>query len=177
MVDLFAAEIGMDPVEVRRRNLVTSDRFPYQTAMGTVYDSGDYPGALDLVIEASDYDELRREQNERRLRNDPIQLGIGIAVYVEITAMSGGSELASVDVDIDDDGEVTARVITGTTPYGQGHRTTWAMLVADRLGTPLYTVTPIWCAAARSQAVRARSNWEERTFGEPPVRLPTRHVK
>jgi len=143
MVDLFAAEIGMDPVEVRRRNLLTSDRFPHKTAMGTVYDSGDYPGALDLVVEASAYEELRREQNERRIRNDPVQLGIGVAVYVEITAMSGGSELASVEVDIDDVGEVTARVITGTTPYGQGHRTTWAMLVADRLGIPFDNVTVV----------------------------------
>lgn len=141
MVDLFAAEIDMDPVDVRRRNLIASDRFPYTTAMGTVYDSGNYPGALDLVVEASDYEGLRREQNERRLRNDPVQLGIGVAVYVEITAMSGGSELATVEVDIDDAGEVMARVVTGTTPYGQGHRTTWAMLVSDRLGIPFDNVT------------------------------------
>jgi carbon-monoxide dehydrogenase large subunit len=143
MVDLFAAEIGMDPVEVRRRNLIASDRFPYKTAMGTVYDSGNYPGGLDLVVEASDYEELRREQNERRLRDDAVQLGIGVAVYVEITAMSGGSELGTVEVDIDDVGEVTARVVTGTTPYGQGHRTTWAMLVADRLGIPFDNVTVV----------------------------------
>lgn len=143
MVDLFAVEIGMDPVEVRRRNLIASDRFPYKTAMGTVYDSGDYSGALDLVIEASKYDGLRHEQAERRRRNDPVQLGIGVAVYVEITAMSGGSELACVEVDVDDAGAATARVITGTTPYGQGHRTTWAMLVADRLGIPLENITVV----------------------------------
>jgi carbon-monoxide dehydrogenase large subunit len=143
MVDLFAVEIGMDPVEVRRRNLIASDRFPYKTAMGTVYDSGDYLGALDLVLEASKYDGLRHEQAERRRRNDPVQLGIGVAVYVEITAMSGGSELACVEVDVDDVGEVTARVITGTTPYGQGHRTTWAMLVADRLGIPFENITVV----------------------------------
>lgn len=143
MVDLFAAEIGMDPVEVRRRNLIATDRFPYTTAMGTVYDSGDYPGALDLVLRAADYEGLRREQLQRRDRKDAIQLGIGIAVYVEITAMSGGSELGIVDVDMDDAGRVTARVISGTTPYGQGHRTTWAMLVADRLGIPFQDVTVV----------------------------------
>lgn len=143
MVDLFAAEIDMDPVEVRRRNLVPADRFPYTTAMGTVYDSGDYPGALDLVLEAADYATLRREQRDRRERNDPVQLGIGVAVYVEITAMSGGSELGIVHVDFDDSGEISARVITGTTPYGQGHRTTWAMLVADRLGVPFERITVV----------------------------------
>lgn len=143
MVDLYAAEIGMDPVEVRRRNLVATDRFPYTTAMGTVYDSGNYARALDLALEAANYEELRREQRERRERNDPLQLGIGVAVYVEITAMSGGSELGIVEVDVDDDGEVSARVITGTTPYGQGHRTTWAMLVADRLGVPFDRITVV----------------------------------
>jgi carbon-monoxide dehydrogenase large subunit len=143
MVDLFAAEIGMDPIDVRRRNLVESDRFPYTTAMGTVYDSGDYLRALDLAIEAADIEALRREQHERRLRRDPVQLGIGVAVYVEITAMSGGSELGIVDVDLADDGRVTTRVITGTTPYGQGHRTTWAMLVADRLGVPFDDITVV----------------------------------
>jgi aerobic carbon-monoxide dehydrogenase large subunit len=143
MVNLFAAEIGMDPVEVRRRNLVAPDRFPYTTAVGTVYDSGDYPQALDLVIAAAKYEDLRREQRERRETNDPVQLGIGIAVYVEITAMSGGSELGVVDVDVDEDGLVSAQVITGTTPYGQGHRTTWAMLVADRLGIPFENITVV----------------------------------
>lgn len=140
MVDLFAAEIGMDPVDVRRRNLVSADRFPYKTAMGTVYDSGDYLGALDLVLQAARYEDLRREQEDRRRRGDAIQLGIGLAVYVEITAMSGGSELGIVDVDLNAAGQVSAKVVTGTTPYGQGHRTTWAMLVADRLGVPFENI-------------------------------------
>ncbi|MDA2957455.1 MAG: xanthine dehydrogenase family protein molybdopterin-binding subunit, partial [Actinomycetota bacterium] len=88
-VDMFAREIGLDPAEVRRRNLVAPDRFPYTTAMGTTYDSGDYPGALELALEAADYPALRAEQERRRANDDPVQLGIGIAVYVEITAMSG----------------------------------------------------------------------------------------
>lgn len=143
MVDLFAAEIGMDPAEVRRRNLVSADRFPYTTAMGTVYDSGNYPEALELALAAADYDALRAEQARRRNAGDPVQLGIGLAVYVEITAMSGGEELGSVELFVDDESEVRARVVTGTTPYGQGHRTTWAMLVADRLGLPLDRVTVV----------------------------------
>ncbi|MFM7756536.1 MAG: xanthine dehydrogenase family protein molybdopterin-binding subunit [Actinomycetota bacterium] len=143
MVDLFAAEIAMDPADVRRRNLVAADRFPYTTAMGTVYDSGNYPEALELALAAADYEALRAEQTRRRVTGDPVQLGIGLAVYVEITAMSGGEELGSVELFVDDESVVRARVVTGTTPYGQGHRTTWAMLVADRLGLPLDRVTVV----------------------------------
>lgn len=143
MVDLFATEIGMDPADVRRRNLVAADRFPYTTAMGTVYDSGNYPEALELALAAADYDTLRAEQARRRVAGDPVQLGIGLAVYVEITAMSGGEELGSVELFVDDESVVRARVVTGTTPYGQGHRTTWAMLVADRLGLALDRVTVV----------------------------------
>ena len=142
-VDMFAREIGLDPAEVRRRNLVAPDRFPYTTAMGTTYDSGDYPGALDLALQAADYPALRNEQERRRAAGDPVQLGIGIAVYVEITAMSGGSELGTIEVTADADGRPCARIVTGTTPYGQGHRTTWAMLAADRLGIPFENITVV----------------------------------
>lgn len=142
-VDMFANEIGMDPIDVRRINLVPKDAFPYTNATGTVYDSGDYPGSLDLAVKAANYDALRAEQRRRRESGDRVQVGIGVAVYVEITAMSGGSELGMVEVFLDDSDEVAARVITGTTPYGQGHRTTWAMLVADRLGVPFEKVTVI----------------------------------
>lgn len=142
-VDMFAAEIGMDPVEVRRINLVPKDAFPYTNANGTVYDSGDYPGSLELALKAANYESLRAEQRRRRDTGDRVQMGIGVAVYVEITAMSGGSELGMVEVLLDESGDVAARVITGTTPYGQGHRTTWAMLVADRLGVPFHKVTVI----------------------------------
>ena len=142
-VDMFATEIGMDPVEVRRVNLVAKNQFPYTNGTGTVYDSGDYPGALDRLLDVAKYSELRAEQQRRRSSNDPWQIGLGLAVYVEITAMSGGSELGIVEVTTAEDGEVRAQVITGTTPYGQGHRTTWAMLVADRLGIPFENITVI----------------------------------
>ena len=145
MVDLFAQEIGMDPAEVRRRNLIQADQFPFTNAMGTIYDSGNYPEALDRVLEAADYTALRAEQIRRREAGDQIQLGIGLAVYVEITAMTGGSELGTIELFIDhqetDGPTVRARVVTGTTPYGQGHRTTWAMLVADRLGLSMDQIT------------------------------------
>ncbi len=130
------------PPRLRRRNLVGPERFPFTTAMGTTYDSGDYPGSLEKLLAAADYDALRAEQAARRESRDPVQLGLGLAVYVEITAMSGGNELGSVEVFPKGD-SVCARVITGTTPYGQGHRTTWAMLVSDRLGIPMEDVEVI----------------------------------
>lgn len=142
-VDIFAAEISMDPAEVRRRNLVTQDQFPYTNGTGTVYDSGDYPGALEKLLVVSRYDELRAEQQTRRESGANVQLGLGLAVYVEITAMSGGAELGIVEVMSGADGAVHAQVITGTTPYGQGHRTTWAMLVSDRLGIPFENITVV----------------------------------
>lgn len=132
-VDLFATEIGMDPAEVRRRNLIPPDAFPYTTAMKTVYDSGDYEGALDRVLAAAGYDELRAEQRRRRADGHGPLLGIGLATYVEITALGGGGDHATVEIRADG----SALVTTGSNPYGQGHHTSWAMLVSDRLGIPM----------------------------------------
>jgi carbon-monoxide dehydrogenase large subunit len=143
-MDLFAAEIGIDPVEVRRRNLIGVDRFPFRTITGTTYDSGNYEGGLDALLAAVDYPALRAEQRTRRERGDVIQLGIGVSVYVEITAMSGGGELGQVEVTPSASGDdIDVTIVTGTTPYGQGHRTTWAMLVADKLGVPMDRITVI----------------------------------
>ncbi len=141
VVDLFAAEIGMDPAEVRRRNLIAPDRFPFKNPLGTTYDSGQYEAALDLVLDAADYPALRAEQARRRAAGDSIALGIGVCSYVEITAASAGGEYGAVTVHHDSDGSVCATVVTGTSPYGQGHRTAWAMLAADRLGLPLDAIT------------------------------------
>ncbi|HUF34165.1 MAG TPA: xanthine dehydrogenase family protein molybdopterin-binding subunit [Acidimicrobiales bacterium] len=137
-MDIFATELGMDPAEVRRRNLVPADAFPYTTAVGTLYDCGEYEQALDLVLSSVGYDDLRAEQRRRREAGERRQLGIGLSVYVEITG-SAGDEHGSVEVL--PDGRVIAR--TGTTPYGQGHATTWAMLVAERLGVPISDVEVI----------------------------------
>jgi carbon-monoxide dehydrogenase large subunit len=137
-MDLFAAEIGMDPAEVRRKNLVPADRFPYQTPCGAHYDSGDYIGALDKVLAGSGYAGLRAEQARRRERGDALQLGIGVASYVEITAADADNgETARVVVN----GDGTATVYTGSSPHGQGHYTAWAMLVQSDLGIPMDKVT------------------------------------
>ena len=137
-MDLFAGEIGMDPAEVRRRNMVPADKFPHQTPCGAHYDSGDYVGALDKVLAGADYAGLRADQARRRERGDVAQLGIGLASYVEITAADADSgETARLVVG----GDGTATVYTGSSSTGQGHETAWAMLVQSELGIPMDNVT------------------------------------
>ena len=139
-VDLFAAEIGMDPAEVRRRNFIAPDRFPFQTKTGALYDTGRYAEALDKVLAAAGYGELRREQARRRADSNVRQLGIGVSTYVEITAADAAAgETAKLEVS--DNG--TATVYTGSSPHGQGHDTAWAMLVQEELGIPMDQVTVI----------------------------------
>jgi carbon-monoxide dehydrogenase large subunit len=133
MVDLFAAEVGMDPAEVRRRNYIPPEAFPFTTPTGTTYDVGDYPASLEMALDAVGYDDLRAEQDRRRQAGELRLLGIGLSTYVEVTAPGGGSEFGSVE--LLPGGRF--RVVTGSTPYGQGHVTTWAMLAADRLGVPM----------------------------------------
>jgi carbon-monoxide dehydrogenase large subunit len=136
-VDLLAARLGIDPAELRRRNLIPARAFPYTTATRARYDSGDYEGALDRVLEAAGYGELRAEQARRRDRGDVRQLGIGLSVYVEVTGF--GSEYGEVVVE--PDGRVTAR--TGVSPQGQGHETAFAQLVAATLGVDADQVTVV----------------------------------
>jgi carbon-monoxide dehydrogenase large subunit len=138
-VDLFATEIGMDPAEVRRKNLLGDDVFPYTTPGGALYDIGAYGTALETLLEAAGYDDLRAEQARRREAGDGPQLGIGLAVYVEITGSGGGGEFGTVTALADG----TVEVRTGATPFGQGHDTTWAMLAADKLGVPMESVRVI----------------------------------
>jgi carbon-monoxide dehydrogenase large subunit len=134
-IDRFAAELGMDPAEVRRKNYV--GEFPHTTATGAAYDSGDYAGALDLALRSAGYDELRAEQKRRRDDGTTKQLGIGLSSYVEITNPLGEGELGEVEVTPDG----SAIVRTGSFSHGQGHETSFAMVVAERLGLPLEKVT------------------------------------
>jgi aerobic carbon-monoxide dehydrogenase large subunit len=137
-VDDFAAEIGVDPAQVRRLNVVPPDRFPYETPTGAMYDSGEYARALDKVLEAGGYQELRAEQARRRERGDVVQIGLGLSSYVEITA--GDSALGETGrVVVHDDDTVT--VYTGSSAHGQGHDTSWAMLIAEQMGIPMKDVT------------------------------------
>jgi carbon-monoxide dehydrogenase large subunit len=133
IVDMAAAELGLDPVEIRRRNFVAPDAFPFRTATGTTYDIGDYDAALTEALRVARYDELRAEQAARRERGDVRQLGIGISVYVEITAGGQGNEYSSVEVH----GDGSATVKAGTSAHGQGHGTAYSQLVAGELGIPV----------------------------------------
>ncbi|NED96163.1 xanthine dehydrogenase family protein molybdopterin-binding subunit [Phytoactinopolyspora alkaliphila] len=143
-MDELAAELGMDPLEVRRRNWIGHDEFPFTTVAGLTYDSGNYEAATDKAMELFGYDALRREQDERRQSNDPVQLGIGVSTYTEMCGLApsrvlgqlrygaGGWETASVRML--PTGKV--EVVTGTSPHGQGHETAWSQIVADELGVP-----------------------------------------
>ncbi|MGH1488229.1 MAG: xanthine dehydrogenase family protein molybdopterin-binding subunit [Acidimicrobiales bacterium] len=133
IVDVYAAKIGMDPAELRRRNLLQPEQFPFTTPTGAAMDSGEYERALDNALEASGYAELRAEQERRRAAGATKQLGIGLSTYVEITNPLGGQEYGSVE--ILPDGSALAK--TGSSSHGQGHHTTFAMLVNELTGIPM----------------------------------------
>ena len=139
-MDMFAAEIGKDAAEVRRINLIPKFTEPHTTAIGQEYDVGDYEGALDKVLAAAKYSDLRREQAERRKRNDRNQLGIGVSVYVEIT--SGGTNHEDARIEVLPDGR--AIVYTGTSPHGQGHVTAWSMIASEHTGIPMDKIDVVW---------------------------------
>jgi len=133
LIDTAARTLGVDPAELRRRNLIPPERFPFRTVTGQSYDSGDYPQALDRALAAADYAGLRREQAERRARGEIV--GVGVVSYVEPCAL--GWESGSIRVERS--GRVTA--ITGSSAHGQGHETTFAQVVADHLGVTPDEVT------------------------------------
>jgi carbon-monoxide dehydrogenase large subunit len=146
IMDELAVEVGLDPIELRRRNWI--DAFPFTTVAGLTYDSGDYAAATARAMELFGYDELRREQAARRESGDPVQLGIGVSTYTEMCGLApsrvlgslrygaGGWESASIRML--PTGKV--EVVTGTSPHGQGHETAWSQIVADQLGVPFEDV-------------------------------------
>jgi aerobic carbon-monoxide dehydrogenase large subunit len=143
LVDLLAAELRMDPVEIRRKNFIPADQFPYTVATGLNYDSGDYAGALDRALEKVDYEQFRQEQTE--VRQQGRLRGIGFSTYAEVCGLgpSGvagavgfqGGLWESAMVRVHPTGKVTA--FTGTRPHGQGEETTFAQIVADEFGIPI----------------------------------------
>ncbi len=139
-IDAFALETGLDPAEVRRRNMIRKDAFPFTTAVGAQYDSGDYERALELALDAAGYEALRAEQRRRREAGERRQLGIGLSVYVEIT--NGFAEPEFGAVEITPEGKAILR--TGSFQHGQGHETAFAMIVAERLGIPVESVDVVF---------------------------------
>ena len=132
-VDHAALTLGIDPIEIRRKNLLGDDVFPFTTLTGVTYDTGAYRTPLDEVARLAGYDDLRREQAVRRQRGDRSMLGIGVSTYVEITAGGGASEYGAVEVHPDG----SATVMAGTSAHGQGHQTAFAMIVSDQTGIPV----------------------------------------
>ena len=136
-IDLLAAELSLDPAEVRRRNFIPNDAFPFTTASGANYDIGDFGGALSLALESAGYEKLRQEQASRRESGSARQLGIGLSAYVEVT--NGISESEFGGVSITATGEAIVR--TGSFSQGQGHETTFAQIASERLGIPIEKIT------------------------------------
>ncbi|RKM72642.1 xanthine dehydrogenase family protein molybdopterin-binding subunit [Rhodococcus opacus] len=148
MMDELATELSMDPLELRAKNWITHEEFPFDTVAGLTYDSGNYEAATAHARELFDYDGLRREQAERRERKDPVQLGIGVSTFTEMCGLApsrtlgalaygaGGWEHAAIRML--PTGKV--EVVTGSSAHGQGHETAWSQVVADQLGVPFEDV-------------------------------------
>lgn len=142
MIDEVAVELGIEPMELRRRNWIKHEEFPFTTVCGLTYDSGNYEAATEEALRLFGYDELRAEQARRRESNDPVQLGIGISTFTEMCGLApsrvlgslnygaGGWESASIRMLATGDVEV----VTGSSAHGQGHETAWSQIVADKLG-------------------------------------------
>jgi carbon-monoxide dehydrogenase large subunit len=137
-IDVLAEELGLDPVELRRRNLIRPEQCPYVNVMGEHYDSVDFDKAIDEAVRISGYEELRLEQERRRAADDRILLGIGVSVYVEVSAGVPGMEKEYASVEVDQEGTVT--VVVGTSAHGQGHWTTFAQIVSSTMGVPIEQV-------------------------------------
>ena len=141
-MDALAAEVGVGPDEIRRRNYIAPAQFPYSSPAGLVYDTGNYEGALDRCLELAGYQQLREEQARRRQSGSRRQLGIGLASYFEMCGLAPSRVLASLNYTAGGWEAATVRilptgkvqVVTGTSPHGQGHETSWSMIAADRLG-------------------------------------------
>lgn len=140
-MDLFAAEIGKDPAEVRRMNLIPKFMETHKTKIGHTYDVGDYGAALEKALAVAKYSELRAEQSARRKNGDKVQLGIGVSVYVEIT---GGVDPMQEHAKINVLPNGRAVVYTGTSPHGQGHVTSWAMIASSETGISIEDIDVVW---------------------------------
>jgi carbon-monoxide dehydrogenase large subunit len=144
IMDELATELGMDPLQVRERNWIKHEEFPYDTISGLTYDSGNYEAATARARQLFDYDALRAEQAKRRDSKDPVQLGIGISTYTEMCGLAPSRVLGSLSYGAGGWEHASVRmlptgkveVVTGSSAHGQGHETAWSQIVADKLGIP-----------------------------------------
>jgi carbon-monoxide dehydrogenase large subunit len=144
IMDELATELGVDPLELRERNWIKHEEFPYTTIATLVYDSGNYEAATARAKELFGYDELRAEQKARRESGDPVQLGIGISTFTEMCGLAPSRVVGSLRYGVGGWENATVRVlatgkievVTGSSAHGQGHETAWSQIVADKLGVP-----------------------------------------
>ncbi len=148
IMDELAAELGMDPLELRRKNWITHEEFPFTTVAGLTYDSGNYEAATDKAVALAGWEELRAEQARRRESQDPVQLGLGVSTFTEMCGLAPSRVLGSLDFGAGGWESASVRmlptgkveVVTGISPHGQGHVTGFSQIVADRLGVPFEDV-------------------------------------
>jgi carbon-monoxide dehydrogenase large subunit len=148
LMDELAAEIGVDPIEIRERNWIKHEEFPFTTVCGLTYDSGNYEAATEKATQLFDYAGLRAEQRRRREANDPVQLGIGVSTFTEMCGLAPSRVLGSLDYGAGGWEYASIRmlatgkveVVTGSSAHGQGHETAWSQIVADQLGIPFEDV-------------------------------------
>ncbi|MEP6762521.1 MAG: xanthine dehydrogenase family protein molybdopterin-binding subunit [Sporichthyaceae bacterium] len=148
MMDELAVELGVDPLEVREKNWIKNDEFPFTTVAGLEYDSGNYEAATEKAKANFGYDELRAEQKQRRESHDPVQLGIGVSTFTEMCGLAPSRVLGSLDYGAGGWEHASVRmlatgsveIVTGASAHGQGHETAFSQIVADRLGVPFESV-------------------------------------
>jgi carbon-monoxide dehydrogenase large subunit len=141
-MDELAVELGVDPLELREKNWIKHEEFPFTTVAGLTYDSGNYEAATEKAKQLFDYDGLRAEQEKRRASKDKVQLGIGISTFTEMCGLAPSRVLGSLDYGAGGWEHAAIRmlptgkveVITGASAHGQGHETAWSQIVADQLG-------------------------------------------
>ncbi|HET9498856.1 MAG TPA: xanthine dehydrogenase family protein molybdopterin-binding subunit [Marmoricola sp.] len=148
LMDELADELGVDPLEVREKNWIKHEEFPFTTVAGLEYDSGNYEAATEKARDHFGYDELRAEQKQRRDSSDPVQLGIGVSTFTEMCGLAPSRVLGSLDYGAGGWEHASVRmlatgkveVVVGVSPHGQGHETAFSQIVADRLGVPFEDV-------------------------------------
>jgi aerobic carbon-monoxide dehydrogenase large subunit len=142
LMDELAVELGVDPLEIREKNWIKHEEFPFTSVCGLEYDSGNYEAATDKATQMFGYDDLRSEQQRRRESNDRVQLGIGVSTFTEMCGLAPSRVLGSLNYGAGGWEHASVRmlptgkveVVTGVSPHGQGHETAWSQIVADRLG-------------------------------------------
>ncbi len=183
-MDALAAKVGVDPTEIRRRNFIATDKFPYASPAGLQFDSGNYEPNLEIALEKAGYAKLREQQRARRDRGDTKLLGIGVSCYVEMCGLAPSRVLASLNYSAGGWEAATVRVlptskvevVTGTAPHGQGHETSWSMIVADRLGIDPNDVVVIHSDTAKSPFGMDTYGSRSLSVGGTAVHLATEKV-